>query len=245
MEVIRHHFVQLDSTNTWAKQNAYQFDPNHITLVTAHEQTAGRGRFKRLWISPPGENIYATFCFFLEHRLDEIGNIPQILALSAAQLLEKLGFPAKIKWPNDVLMDGKKIAGILCETTSPHDLLCIILGIGLNVNMPQETIQTIDRPAISLFAFDGFKRDYEEVLIELQNIFTQNLALFLKEGFKPFLSPFLQLIIHREGEQMRFHDNGIIREGIYKGINPNGTLTLLISNGEERIFFAGEIRPLV
>ena len=108
-ESVKHlHFKQIDSTNTWAKQHTDQWASKGVTLITASEQTAGRGRFKRRWESPPDVNIYATFCFWFDLHRTDLGHIPQILALASAQTLEMLGFFPKIKWPNDVLLGGKK-----------------------------------------------------------------------------------------------------------------------------------------
>ena len=70
MELTRIHFDTIDSTNTWAKQNAHKLESDKITLVTTDTQTAGRGRFKRKWVSPPHQNIYASFCFFISSNIN-------------------------------------------------------------------------------------------------------------------------------------------------------------------------------
>jgi BirA family transcriptional regulator, biotin operon repressor / biotin---[acetyl-CoA-carboxylase] ligase len=241
MEIVRRHFPSLDSTNNWAKQNAQQLDRNCLTLVTASEQTAGRGRFSRRWISPANQNIYATFCLFVEkHRID-IGNLPQVLAMSAAKTLKDLGFETKLKWPNDVLIQGKKIAGILSETTPLSDELCVILGIGINVNMPQEILDQIDLPAISLVALDGVQRDVEEVLGLLQKNFVEALDLFLEEGFHPFLLDYRDSMAYDVGDPIRFHDNRVVRKGVFLGINEDGSLKMILDTGEMKTFHAGEI----
>lgn len=241
MQIHRRHFATLDSTNTWAKQHAEELDQKALTLVSADHQTAGRGRFKRLWLSPPGQNIYASFCFFIEKHRGDIGNLPQVMAIAAADVLEKLGFQPQIKWPNDVLLKGKKIAGILCETIPFSDMLCVVLGIGLNVNMPLELLSTIDRPATSLLAEDGAERDVEAVLSMLQEQFMQYLLCFLDEGFMPFLENYKTRLQHTKGDLIRFHDNRIVWEGRFAGINRDGTLLLELPSGEERTFIAGEI----
>lgn len=240
-KICRHHFQTLDSTNTWAKQHADEFDRAQMTLVTANKQTAGRGRFKRLWVSPAGSNIYATFCFFIEKHRPDIGNLPQIMALATAKTLEELHFNPKLKWPNDVLLGGKKVAGILCETVPFSDTLCVILGIGLNVNMALEQLQEIDRPATSLLAEDGIRRECEQVLQTLQNHFSRYLHRFLEGGFLPFLSEYKKGICHSKGDLIRFHDNRSIWEGHFVEINLDGSLLLKLSTGEKRTFIAGEI----
>ena len=185
MQILHKHFKSIDSTNTWAKLNAHLFDVDKITLITADEQTAGRGRFKRRWESPPHQNVYATFCFFIEKHRHDIGNIPQVLAISAAEALEDLGFQPKLKWPNDVLLSNKKVAGILCETTPMSDNLAVIIGIGLNVNMPLQLLQQIDRPATSLMVEGGEKMEIEMVLESLKNNFWKISGSFWKKGSIP------------------------------------------------------------
>lgn len=241
MDIEHKHFQIIDSTNNWAKANAHLLPKDKITLVTANEQTAGRGRFKRLWESPGGLNIYATFCFFIEkHRLD-IGNIPQVLAISAARSLEELGHVPRLKWPNDVLLSGKKVAGILCETTPFSDTLCIALGIGLNVNMPLVLLQKIDRPATSLLVENGRLHEPNYVLEVLQKYFLKDLELFFDEGFISFLEMYRGYMAHNEGDRIRFHDNRVIWEGRFHSINTDGSLTLLLDNDELKKFIAGEI----
>jgi len=107
------HFDTIDSTNTWAKNNAKTLDPDQITCITALEQTAGRGRWLRKWISPKGQNIYATIYFCLSKNCKQLSNVGQILSLSCAKVLKSKGFLPQIKWPNDLLLEKKKVAGVL------------------------------------------------------------------------------------------------------------------------------------
>ncbi|MEI8366565.1 MAG: biotin--[acetyl-CoA-carboxylase] ligase [Parachlamydiaceae bacterium] len=241
MEVIRQHFEQMGSTNTWAKLHAHQLPRDKITLVTAGMQTAGRGRFNRKWESPAHENIYASFCFFIEKHRTDIGNIPQVLALSAAEILKALGFSPELKWPNDVLLSKKKVAGILAETTPLSDQLCMIIGIGLNVNMPLETLQKIDRPATSLANESGRPFDVEKVLDRLQIQFTKDLDLFFEEGFHPFFAPYCASMSQSLNQVIQFHDNRTVWKGFFDGINHDGSLRLKLPEGEIKTFVAGEI----
>ena len=241
MEWERIHFEVIGSTNTWGKENAPSLPRDRITLVTAGEQTAGRGRFKRRWESPPGQNIYATYCFFVEKHQGNIGNIPQILALSAAATLQAAGFEPVLKWPNDVLLSGKKVAGILAETTPLSDTLCAIIGIGLNVNMPKELLAAIDRPATSLLAESGRAHDVESLLDDLTRHFSSSLDLFFEEGFHPFLEPYKKLMPCDPAKTVKFHDNRTIWEGTVHGINPDGSLLFQLPDGTLKTFVAGEI----
>lgn len=240
MQITRQHFTSIDSTNTWCKQHAHEFSQDKITLVTADTQTAGRGRFKRRWESPPDQNVYATFCFFVENNYQLIGNIPQVLALSAVEALEHFHFHPTLKWPNDVLLSGKKVAGILAETTM-LDKLCAVLGIGLNVNMPQEILQQIDRPATSLMVESGKTFDISLIINQLQKIFIKNLQIFFSEGFSPFLETYRDYLSKNTSQTIRFHDNQQVWEGTFYEIDSQGSLVLKLANGEIKTFIAGEI----
>jgi BirA family biotin operon repressor/biotin-[acetyl-CoA-carboxylase] ligase len=241
MEVIRTHFETIGSTNTWAKENAALFPQDKVSLVTANEQTAGRGRFKRMWVSPSGLNIYATFCFFLDRNRTDIGNIPQVLALSIADALSSLSFSPKLRWPNDVLLSGKKVAGILCETTPLDKALCVILGVGLNVNMPLAILEAIDRPATSMLVEGGKVYDLEDVLARLQELFIKDLDLFLVQGFQSFHSKYCQISSHQQGDLIRFTSRCGIEEGVFQSIAEDGSLELRFSTGEKRLVHSGEI----
>lgn len=240
MDVVRQHFITIDSTNTWSKHNAPLFPHDKITLVTADEQTAGRGRFKRKWESPPRQNIYATFNLFVEKHRTDIGNIPQILALAAVETLEALGFQPTLKWPNDILLSNKKVAGILCETTPLSDTLCVIAGIGLNVNMPLDLLQKIDRPATSLLVEKGTAFDVETVLNLLQKSFVKDILQFIDGGFHPFLDTYRNKMTLDPAQKVRFNDNRTIWEGCFHSINNDGSLNLKLESGEIRRFIAGE-----
>lgn len=239
MELIRHHFDMIDSTNTWAKNHAHTFVRDKVTLITADQQTAGKGRFKRTWTSPPAQNIYASFCLFLEKHRKDMGNIPQVLALSAAKILESLSFQPVLKWPNDVLLSNKKVAGILAESTPLSDQLCLIIGIGLNINMPESILQTIDRPATSLLVEKGHPYEIETVLELLQRQFLIDLDTFLEKGFHSFLDQYKHLLSKQK--QIRFHDNRMVWEGEFHQINDDGSLSLILTDGTTKTFFAGEI----
>jgi len=243
MKVKPIHFETIPSTNTWSKENTHLFDKDEITLVTADSQTAGRGRFKRQWVSPPHQNIYATFNFFVNPSQTSVGNLPQILALSIVDTLFTLNVKATLKWPNDVLLSGKKAAGILCETVlEENSLLCVILGVGLNVNMPLKDLETIDRPATSLFAEAGKIFAISEILSLLVKNFTLDLQLFLEKGFAPFHKKFCKNLCHKKNELLSFHDQNRIWKGLYHSISKDGSLNLRLQEDLKiKNFYAGEI----
>lgn len=236
----RIHFSVIDSTNNWAKGHADELDPSVVTVVTAEEQTAGRGRFKRPWLSPPGQNVYATFCFFLPHLTPALANIAQILALSVCELLQNHGISSQFKWPNDLLVNGKKIGGVLCETLASQRLCCVLLGLGLNVNMSSVWLEKIGRPATSLAAL-GVASDVETLLQELQHLFDRDLHLFLKEGFRPFFNDFVSRLSLKPGDRLTLSDVQGRWEGTFESIGPDGSLSLRLLGGGVKVFRTGEV----
>lgn len=237
MKLDSFHFDTIDSTNTWAKENYSKFDRDRITLITADQQTAGRGRYKRSWISPEKQNIYATFTFFMDLMRPDISNIPQILALSVQETLLGWGFSCQIKWPNDILLNKKKLGGILCETISDSLSVVVVLGLGLNINMPLDLLKTIDQPATSLLAETGGTYPLQHILTSLVRNFSKNLEQFLTEGFSPFVHRFRQMIIHQENDLLKIGN----QTGRFMAIANDGALIIKMDHGENQKIYSGEI----
>lgn len=240
MQIRRIHFETIDSTNNWPKRNLNAFSIDEIVLITADEQTLGRGRYQNRWESPPKQNIYASFCFFETAHLN-LGNLPKLLSITAVQMIEKLGFSPKIKWPNDVLISGKKVSGCLCEGVFVERNKFIVAGIGININMPSESLQKINKPATSLYIESGKKYDIEELVRTLQNQFLCNFTSFSSDGFKPFWPRYIEKLYHQQGVKMSFRDHEKLWEGSFHSILSDGSLNMLLPNGQLKNFYSGEI----
>lgn len=234
------HFDTIDSTNTWAKKNARTLDPHHLTCITALEQTAGRGRFQRSWKSGRGENITATLFFTLPKESPILSNLGQILSLSCAKVLEKRGFSPQIKWPNDLLLSGKKVAGILCEPVPLEKRLGVALGIGINVNMSEELLSGIDQPATSLAQLSGHIWDLEQILEPLLKQFLLDLDLLENQGFAPFQKEYQERLAFF-GEKITCNDGMQTMRGICHSITEEGRLNLLLPSGAISTLSAGEV----
>ncbi len=239
--VKRIHFEEIDSTNTWAKKHTQEWVSNGLTVVTASSQTAGRGRFNRVWVSPPHGNLYVTFCFWIGGNMGGLGHLSQLLALAAAKVLQGYGFAPQIKWPNDLLLEGKKVSGILCETIQEEEGRGMICGIGLNVNMPQEVLASLHRPVTSLFIEAGKTFDEEDILQALTHLFLEFLDRFRKEGFAPFFSSFEELFFFKPGQNVCFHHQEQVWEGWFEKLHSDGSIELCLKEGNrKRRFYAGE-----
>ncbi len=240
MEIDRRHFETIDSTIAWVKRNCQTLDPCKLTLVTAEEQTDGKGRYDRPWHSPPGQNIYATFCSFIDSsQIKSICNVTQVLAISIAKTLESFGLTPELKWPNDILLSRKKVGGILASTHKANDKYCLMTSYGLNVNMPLNLLLKINQPATSLCVEAKHQFDLEQVIQDILKEYAKNMDLFFACGFTSFLACFKKY--HLPFKQVRFSEGNRVWEGTIHAINPDGSLSIILSSGELKTFYSGEI----
>lgn len=237
------HLDTIDSTNTYAKKHAKEFSPNAITCITAEEQTGGYGRYQRKWVSPPGVNLYITFYFRLPTTTLHLISLGQLLTYSFAFLLLQEKLHPKIKWPNDVQLSGKKVAGILCETQFQLKEVEVFLGIGINVNMERSQLSQIDQPATSLKEETGRLWDKKNLLQKLQRQFAADLEKFKKKGFTPFHSQFENLLAFK-GETIRCFDGKKEWIGICHSLTNDGQLNLYLPNKEIRTFASGDVKEV-
>ena len=127
------HLSQVDSTNTYLKENYNKLD--NLTFVSTDNQTCGRGRNSRNWKSENGKNLLFSLLILDKELIKHYKELSIISALSVLEALEKIGLNnVSIKWPNDVYINDKKICGILLEAITKEEIECLIIGIGLNVN---------------------------------------------------------------------------------------------------------------
>lgn len=169
MKTNKIHFETISSTNNWAKEHLDQFDKSRLTIVTADEQTQGYGQRKQRWVSNKGDGLWVSFCFYVEESPDGLV-LTRVMAESLVKFLKQHGVAGTIKWPNDLLVDGKKIAGVLCEICDHW----VVIGVGLNINMKQESLDKIDQPATSIFCETGIEKTAAICLQELESLFTRN-----------------------------------------------------------------------
>jgi Biotin-(acetyl-CoA carboxylase) ligase len=167
MKEIYYEIASTDSTNATAKKGISLWDPYALTVVTTREQTAGKGKFGRYWHSTD-RDILASFCFFLCVDSVDSALLFRIGTEAVIRLGASLGIPgAVMKWPNDVLVLGKKLSGVLCETVPVDKGLFVIIGIGVNGNVCADELLVIDQPATSLQELIGESLDMEEQVYQL------------------------------------------------------------------------------
>lgn len=239
-------FKNLDSTNTYAKQNLQVLEDKMV--VSADFQSAGYGRFARSWIDLGTENIYMTFVLKPSEQLSSVhANLTQYLSVVLCKQLEELGLLPHIKWPNDVLLNGKKVCGILAETVLKGGVLKgIVLGIGVNLNASVSNLDTIDRPATSVNLELGHAVDKHEFMKNLVERFFENYDEFLKNGFLMIKNDYekrstLGQNPAGKGPNVCISVFNSLKVGIFNGFDDDGTLLLLVPEGEIEKINMGEI----
>lgn len=174
------HFPALNSTNAYAKEHARELENG--TVVCAEEQTAGRGRFNRKWFSAKG-GLYFSVLLKTENT-QYLPNLTQLMALCICQTVRELGVPAQLKWPNDVLVNGKKLSGILSEAVLENNrFYALVIGVGINIRQPD--LGHVGQPAVSLGELH-ISVTARELLNALLARFNARLPKALAEGFSSF-----------------------------------------------------------
>lgn len=235
---ILYHFLKsVDSTNTWVRSNYTTFDLSRLHVVHAAEQTQGKGTHGKSWVSPKDFNIYATLFLSLPHNRS-YATLAQLLSISIAQVLTSKGFSPTIKWPNDLMLEHKKIGGILCELVPIDSQWLVILGFGLNVNMPEELCKTIDQPTTSLFASSRHVFSLSPLLYLIGTQFQHDLLLYLSQDFSCFVPQYRQFMIYT-GYPVVVNDTVI---GISQNVNNQGELEVLSPEGKLLSLTSGSIK---
>lgn len=244
LQILRYHFKSLDSTQNYARLKIKEVRTNQALLITADQQTAGVTQTQnRLWLSPLGCNIAATFAlpFPITHK-HLIVNLPQLTALSVAYLLEEHKLYPKIKWINDIHYNAKKMCGILCQNIppTPEHEQAILIGIGINVNMPSTFFSLADQPITSLLEETGHFWDREALLDQLQTILLLQLTKLLEEGFEPFIAE-IEKRLAFINTSIKFRHKQTVIEGVCEGIDVRGGLKIRMPSGELQEYREGHI----
>ncbi|HJC14899.1 MAG TPA: biotin--[acetyl-CoA-carboxylase] ligase [Candidatus Fusicatenibacter intestinigallinarum] len=232
---------EVDSTNTWGKRLAEEGAP-HGTLVVADEQTQGRGRRGRSWQSPKGTNISMTLILRPDLEPARASMLTIVMGLSVAQgLKELLKLPVQIKWPNDAVLNGHKLCGILTEMSAQIDYInYVVVGTGINVNLP-EVPEELKDIATSLLIETGHRVNRAEVIGAVLRAFARNYESFLAAGdLTGLLNAYNEILANRD-RQVRVLDPKEPYEGVALGINARGELLVKKADGSISEVYAGEV----
>jgi BirA family biotin operon repressor/biotin-[acetyl-CoA-carboxylase] ligase len=246
--------AETDSSNSALKR--LPLEQQHAHALLAECQTSGRGRRQRNWYSPPGCNVYLSLGWRFDDSQGRLSTLPLMIAVCICRALSHTGLRAHgIKWPNDILAGGAKLAGILVEVQAAGGGAAhAVIGVGVNVFMPaagatgREAGEVIDRPWTDIASqlpvgVPGLSRNGVAALL-LEDLLA-GIAAFEAAGFQPFESEWRELDL-LEAKEVQIQHNGTHTNGIARGIDADGGLVLEITNpgGKpvRQIFHAGEVR---
>lgn len=235
------YYKQIDSTNTELARLAMK-GAEHGTVVVAESQSAGKGRRGRQWESPAGENIYMSILLRPDCVPDRAPMLTLVMVYSVAKVLKELGFSdVQIKWPNDLVLSGKKICGILTEMQlKDTEIDYVVVGVGINVNtskFPEELKDT----ATSLYLESGIVSDREILVEAIVEYFDEACRQFLKTQDLSFLKEAYNDMLVNVGREVRVLEPGNEYTAYAQGINASGELLVRTKEGEERRIYAGEV----
>jgi BirA family biotin operon repressor/biotin-[acetyl-CoA-carboxylase] ligase len=236
-----YHFFKIDSTNRVALELAQEEEPEG-TVILAEEQTAGRGRAGRAWHSEKAAGIYVTLVLRPKLAPVQAPLLTMMAGLSARTAVQAVsGLEVDLKWPNDLLVNGKKVGGILTEMMAePNQVRYVIVGIGLNVN--QEKFPTeLANVATSLRAASGKPQSRLELLVLLLREFENDYNRFLREGSASIVERFEAVSSYARGKRVRVTSGDEVFAGITAGLGPEGLLKVRREDGQVVTVIAGDV----
>jgi BirA family transcriptional regulator, biotin operon repressor / biotin---[acetyl-CoA-carboxylase] ligase len=209
------------------------------TILVAETQTAGRGRAGRRWLSASGASLTFSLAWPFSHSSQALLGLPLVIGVTLAEALAAMGVQVKLKWPNDVLRDGKKLAGILIETANTSNQTWAIIGVGLNLLVPDELEKQIGQAVADLTWLAQMDRN--QLLATLINHLVSCLQQFSTSGFAPFVASWNKLHAYTNQSVCIKDRNTIIREGIALGVDQTGCLLLQDQHGVVWPIMAGDV----
>ncbi len=237
-----HYFDELKSTQETARELAAG-GAAQGTVVVAERQTAGRGRMGRSWHSPAGVNLYCTIILRPALPLAEVPRLSLVAGVAAAQAIEREA-PGlvSLKWPNDVWLKGRKAGGIIAEavTNARQELDCVLLGIGINVNLALSDIPAELRDkATSVRIAVGHPCDRIAIANSLFSLLDYRYMEVVTRGFDA-VRPEWERFSALTGKRVTVVDGPRRESGVVRGIDPDGALVLDVGNGLHKIL-AGDV----
>jgi BirA family biotin operon repressor/biotin-[acetyl-CoA-carboxylase] ligase len=237
------HFEQLTSTNDYLKEYE-DIEEGELVVVSADNQTAGRGQRGNSWESAEGQNLLFSILIRPYHvQADEQFILSEAIALSMQRTLDRYTSDIRIKWPNDIYWKDRKIAGTLIENR-----LCgtsierSVLGTGLNVN--QKTFVGNAPNPVSLLQITGMKMSTEKLLHEIMEQFA-NFCQAIENGERKYIyEQYFHVLYHNDGFYQYADANGVF-EATITGIEPSGVIVLTDRSGRQRYYAFKEVKSII
>ena len=230
----------IDSTNLYAKKNIDSLSDGSV--IHALRQTSGRGRFDRKWVDLGDGNLFVSFVLKPSSDFTEsFANLTQYLSVTLCKLLETYGVEPQIKWPNDVLINGKKIAGILCEVVNHGTKFKgLVLGLGVNLNAFDCDLDLVSDKVITALNLEISEPvNVYAFRNKLMALFDQDYEKFLKMGFEFIKSYYISklIVLNKDISVQVLND---VKSGLVKGVTDSGEL-ILENDNKEFVLTIGDI----
>ena len=236
-------FESLDSPHAWLLDKP-PVERGRAAVCVAKTQTAGRGRRGRQWLSPPDAGIYLSFGWSFPELRQDLPTLALVVGVTVKQTLERLGATAiQLKWPNDLIVHGGKLGGILIELRSAPHCVYVVIGIGINLRNPlnfDTTIHTMGgQPPRDLIAAGIDSPELTRTTAALISALCTTLPIFERSGLMPFREEWSQADSLRD-RHIQWQENDDLRSGIARGLADDGAL-LVDCHGVLVRLVAGEV----
>lgn len=231
---------KIESTNLYGLNNLESLSDRQV--IVAEKQIKGRGRFNRVWVCDGTSNIYMSIILKPQNDNYPYANVTQYLSVVLASVLEdKYGIKANIKWPNDILVDGAKMAGILCEaSTSKGKINGLVLGLGVNLNLKAETVENIDQKATSLNLLLGKEMDKEIFTNQILEAFWKDYDSLSQKGFGFIRQKYINRCDFLNKE-IKIKNGNESKDYTALAINEDGSLKVKDSENNEQDITTGDL----
>lgn len=229
--------TETESTNQYCKERSSLL-PNGAVVYT-FSQTGGRGSKGRIWTCAPSKGL-ALSVLIRNIPAAALSPLPLVMGLSAAETLQKSGFPVMLKWPNDLLLYGKKVSGLLCEGEWQGENGNVVCGIGLNLLQSAEELLQANLPfAGSLFSLTGNILPVNDWIPTFASRFLKDYQTLCSKGFAPFYQAYCERCVTL-GKTVRIRRDGTTKTGKAVSIAPDGRL---VCQSEETTFLIHQSDP--
>lgn len=230
----------VDSTSHFLMQQELE-GYGTAQVVLAEMQTAGRGRRGRTWVSPFAQNMYLSLLWGFENASVNLSGLSLAVGVAVEKALTNMGIEdVKLKWPNDIYWQGRKLGGILLELKGEAGGPCaVVVGIGINVDMSQQAANDIDQAWIDLNSITGQSTSRNQLAAQLLSELLPAMQLYAQQGLQPFIARWQQ------NDMLKDKPVSLLlprqqRTGIARGIDEQGAL-LFESDGVVETIYAGEV----
>lgn len=232
------YFDEIASTNGFMLSHTAELKNGDVCV--AEYQSAGRGRRGRNWVSPYGHHLYFSLFWSFPRGMAQAMGLSLVVACTLVEVLKSYGVgQIGVKWPNDIYLNDKKLAGILIEMSGQADSECqLIIGIGVNMAMPEEQAKAIDQPWSDLSGI-AIQLDKTQLVIALQKQLKRDIQLFEREGFAAFKTRWQAADLFY-GKDIRLLMGDTVIDGVCRGVDAQGGVLLQTSDGL-KAFIGGEI----